>query len=231
VQDDAVRGHPAADLVLVKGCDEPYLLLDILVQGIQDQFPFLPADGVQDLHRIIRLHLGDDLARLSGADLFQAFPCLFLLQVGERLCQHLRRTDAEHLFPFLLAELFDHIRNVAAVIILQLIQHGFRRSVPPDNAEDLALIVGLFCCFCQYHCLFHWNHPFLRSVSRIHDSRDRHRTNGGRAARSQRKQKCPVRQQVRQGRKDSVPKRLCQKRQQTQPSVPFLICRTPPSSV
>lgn len=98
VQDDAVRGHPAADLVLVKGCDEPYLLLDILVQGIQDQFPFLPADGVQDLHCIIRFHLGDDLARLSGADLFQAFPCLFLLQMGERLCQHLRRTDAEHLF-------------------------------------------------------------------------------------------------------------------------------------
>ena len=81
---DVVGGHAAADLVLIVGHQQPDIFRRILIQMFDQLLLVVLFQIFQCVHRVVRVHAGNDLCRLIRRQFLQIR--LGIVQIGEDLC-------------------------------------------------------------------------------------------------------------------------------------------------
>ena len=138
---DVVGGHAAADLILTVGEQHPDILGGVPVQLADDLGLVLFFEVVQRVHRIVRVHVGDDLCRLFRGQLFQIRLCI--VEVGEDLRHPL---DAQHrvqLLALVRRQRRQRIGQVVFVVVGKLFRQLCLRQTAVDEVQDLFLVVLL----------------------------------------------------------------------------------------
>ena len=138
---DVVGGHAAADLVLIVGHQQPDIFRRILIQMFDQLLLVVLFQIFQCVHRIVRVHAGNDLCRFIRRQFLQIR--LGIVQIGEDLCHTIHTQDRIELLPFVRRQLFQRIGQIIFVVIRQLFGDLVCGQTAVDDAEYFFQIIFL----------------------------------------------------------------------------------------
>ena len=140
-QHHAVGRHLAADLVLVKGREQANIAAHILRQRVDDQGALFFFDPVQDIDGGFGVELFGNCRRLLDVHFVKIGDGVLFLQMLKRLRQHVGGADAKQLFALGERQRSHRLRNIVAVIILELLLRRLGRSRSADDCDYFVFIV------------------------------------------------------------------------------------------
>ena len=95
----------------------------------------------QRVHRVVRVHAGNDLGRLIRRQFFQIR--LGIVQIGEDFCHTIHTQDRIEFLPFVRHQLFQRIGQIVFMVIRQLFGDLFCGQTAMDDMEYFFQIIFL----------------------------------------------------------------------------------------
>ena len=140
---NVVRGHFAANLILIEGRHQRKFFLGGLIHALDEIASLLPVQMGEDLQGGVGLHVLHRLGCLAQVHLDQVSVGLCALHALQDVGEHIRLQNAVQLFPLGRGQGRKDLRNVFFMVVLQTLPHHAGRDGTADDGDDLAGVVGL----------------------------------------------------------------------------------------
>ena len=138
---DVVGGHPAADLVLVIGEQHLHIFHRVLVQLVDDLVFIGIVKILQCVHRIVRVHVGNDLGGLVAGQLLQIR--LGIVQIGKDLGNGIHTQNGIERLAFGGGQRLQRIRQIFFMVIRQFFSQFRLGQTAVNDAQNFLYIILL----------------------------------------------------------------------------------------
>ena len=138
---DVVGGHPAADLILVIGEQHLHIFHRVLVQLVDDLVFIGIVKILQCVHRIVRVHVGNDLGGLVAGQLLQVW--LGIVQIGKDLGNGIHAQNGIERLAFSGGQRLQRIRQIFFMVIRQFFSQFRLGQTAVNDAQNFLYIILL----------------------------------------------------------------------------------------